>query len=359
MNINELKEVIIDTVKYEFTDYNRRKIVKKIIESKIGTYSPKKDKSSINLLKLDTIEKINNSLNFSDKVIKLIDEVEFEKSYKYSILVKVNSIMIEGIKDIYTNIDDDYYLSENYDGINHVLIKDFSDKCIIKFHKLIEVIDKEQLIKRNVRYPIVIIYYKNYNMMEIKFDKLSYKSDYNFYKITMEARMAKLINDLRLEWEYFSLEKVIKDIGENHEDLAKVIIWSFEAARSKGLTLKVGEDGIMPFIGEIELIIKALKGKYQSAEVSKALKEISDYLDTTKEFANEKFRIISWEKGYNPRKRIIEDLGEHELNMKINFEYKENRFDLIQVYDNEINDMERWYYVIESIFRIAKGIGEL
>lgn len=360
MNINTLKENLMNTIKYDFTGNNKQKIMNMIIDEKIGTYHPKKDPNSINLVNMEINEKIELCLNSNNKVIDFINKLEFSKGYRYSILLKYSNIDFSKFDTLYTNINGDYYNNYNNDfDSDEVLIKENTDMYLIKFHKFIKIIDKKNVQEKTIRYPIVIAIYKNINVLEIKFDKLSHDGDSNFYKLTMDARISRLVTDLNLIWEPFSLEETIKELDTTYSDLAKVIIWSFEAAQSKGLTLKVGEDGIMPFIGEIELLINSIRESYDNDEVNNALDEVLDYIDRTKKFANEKFRIISWKKRYNSNKNKFEDLDDNELNMKINFEYKESMHDLINIYEIEINDMERCNYVIKSICEIARRIGEL
>ena len=52
MNINTLKENLMNTIKYDFTGNNKQKIMNMIIDEKIGTYHPKKDPNSINLVNM-------------------------------------------------------------------------------------------------------------------------------------------------------------------------------------------------------------------------------------------------------------------------------------------------------------------
>ncbi|MBY6789189.1 hypothetical protein HYH43_07025 [Clostridium botulinum] len=361
MDFQVYKQNIINKMILDTPNYLKQKLINEIRECGIGAYS-NKDPEKLDLSHMSKSQKIELCVKNNNKTLQLIDFLELNKGYKYTILFKYNNLdfnkFVNKLNSNATNINSNYY--KNYS--NEVKETDCmfyeTDKCVfVKFHKMIDIIDKKKIKKEYIRYPIVFIFYKDINIFECRFDRLSYKTDYSFYKLTMNTRLSELVPMGNFDYNFLNLESIIKDMVENKKEFIKEIIWSFEAAKSKGLTLKAGEDGIMPFIGELEIMLIKLKKENESnKEVLKCLRNIEDYLETTKRFANEKFRILSLIKFENNKKI---EYFKNSIDFKILFGYSGNTFDLLNIYDNEINDMERIDYVIKFIGKVGKDLGEL
>ncbi len=362
MNLLEYKKIIKDTVYMQMPNYLKQKLINEIKHNNVGKYGNKDVDGVVKLTGMaDHNERINTCIDKNNLTIKLFDLLEIRKGYKYSILYKYHNINFEDLKNKISseaiNIDSEYYNDYEKQNINANNIQYYEDEdhFFIKCHKIIYEIDKKNISKKYLRYPILFVFHKNINLFEVRFDRLAYDADYSFYFNTMNARLLQLKGIFNFEYEYFDIETTIREIVENYREYVKEIIWSFETAKSKGLTLRVGEDGIMPFIGELEPLIKALRNKYNNDNnVEECLKQIEEYIEQTKRFANEKFRILSWLK----LKGSGENL-EKSIDSKIIFNYYKKGFALLNIYDNEINDMERIDYVIRFIGEVAKDIGEL
>lgn len=356
MTAQIFKDTLLNKMMVDSPKYLRQKLINSIVDEKIGCYGKEKD-GMVSLTTKPVDQKIEECLNFNNKTIQLIDLLEIKKGYKYTILCTYESIDIEKLQEVAININSDYY--NEYADIDQEQILFMEDDLhvYLKFHKYIDITIPSELVRKKVRYPILFVFHKGCNLFEIRFDKLSYNKDYDFYKITMDVRLNWVKSILGVEYEYFNLEKTIKYIVENEKDTVKELIWSFETARSKGLTLKVGEDGVMPFVGDLENLLNSLAEQYsEETAASECLKVIKDYLSETKRFANEKFRLLSWVK-----KEVSGQIDEldNPIDLKIIFNYSERMADLVNIYDNEINDMERIDYVIRFIGKIAEDIGEL
>lgn len=362
MNLLGYKKIIKDTVYMEMPNYLKQKLINEIKGNNVGKYGNKEVDGVVKLTGMaDHNERINACIDKNNLTIKLFDLLEIRRGYRYSILYKYYNINFDELKDKISseaiNIDSEYYNDYEKQNINANNIQYHEDEehFFIKCHKIIYEIDKKTIEKKHLRYPILFVFHKNINLFEVRFDRLSYDADYSFYHTTMNARLLQLKGIFNFEYEYFDIETTIREIVENYRDYVKEIIWSFETAKSKGLTLRVGEDGIMPFIGDLEPLVKSLRNKYnKDNNVEECLNEIEDYIEQTKRFANEKFRILSWLK--------LKSNGEaldKSIDLKIIFNYYKKGFALLNVYDNEINDMERIDHVIRFIGEVAKDIGEL
>ena len=362
MDLKEYKQIIKDTVFLDFPNHLKQKLINDIKSNNVGKYGTKEHEGVVLLTGMaDHNERINTCLDKNNLTLKLFDLLEIKKGYRYSIVYKFDNINFDELRDklmeVATNLDSEYY--NNYsNSINNEEFQylENDDYFFIKFHKYLNELDKKNVSMKCLRYPIVFVFHKNINLFEVRFDRLSFNSDYSFHYRTIEARLAQLQSIYEFKYEYFDMENTIREIVNNHKAFVEKIIWSFETAKSKGLTLRVGEDGVMPFLGDLEALVNDLRKKYNGDDVTECLNEIEKYMNQTKQFANEKFRILSWLKYIEKGNTIT---LEKTIDLKIIFNYNKNEYALLNIYDNEINDMERINHVIKFIGKIAKDIGEL
>ena len=362
MNLEKYKQIIKDTVYLDFPNYLKQKLINYIKDNKVGKYGTKECEGIVLLTGLkDHNERINLCLDRNNLTLKLFDLLEVKKGYRYSIVYKYNDIdfceLQKEINKVATNINSEYYnnYGDNIDG-DEIQYLENNDYLFIKFHKYLNELDKKSVSKKYLRCPILFVFHKNINLFEVRFDRLAFDGDYSFYYRTIEARLAQLQSIYKFQYEYFDMENTIREIVNNHKAFVKEIIWSFETAKSKGLTLRVGEDGIMPFLGDLEALVKELRKKYNGNDVVECLNERESYMNKTKRFANEKFRILSWVKYIENGNTISLDKT---IDLKIIFNYNNKKHSLLNIYDIEINDMERINHVVKFIGKIAKDIGEL
>ena len=359
MKYTDYENNIINKICLDSPGYIKQKLINNIRKEKIGEYNSK-DSNIVNLSGLTKEEKIIKCIRKNKKTIQLFDKIEIEKGYRYSILFYCSNInyndFVEKLRKNAIDINSEYYneqQKQNEIDDSKLAFYDTEKRLFIKAYKSIEIINKRQLRREYVRYPILFVFHKEMNIFECRFDRLSFNNNNDFYKTTMDARLYQIKGIQQFNCSYVDLETIIKQIVENKKEFIREIIWSFESAKSKGLTLKVGEDGVLPFIGDLEIILANLKQSYnKNSDVLECLAEIDDYIDKTKRFANERFRILSLVKNESSE-------FEKSIDFKILFEYSNNAFDLINIYDNEINDMERINYVVEFIGKSANKNGKM
>ncbi|MBP2032585.1 hypothetical protein J2Z42_001257 [Clostridium algifaecis] len=295
--MKNFKQLLVDTIMFDKPKYLRQYLINSIVNNNIGTYH-KNSGSIVSLCGKTMEEKIAECFYKKSKTIQLFDLMEIKKGYRYSILYKYTKNVSFDLDKIATNVMGEYYSKyvddEDVDVDKQILYLQDEGHLYIKFHKIISVLDRKNLVKKYCRYPILLIFHKKVNLLEVRFDKLGLDNNYDFYKITMEPRIFEIKSAFNIQCEPFDTEKTIKYIVDNEKESVRQLIWSFETAKSKGLTLKSGIDGIMPFIGDLEIMIKDFKNRYSDddGKVIECLDELSAYLDKTKKFANEKFRIL-------------------------------------------------------------------
>lgn len=92
--------------------------------------------------------------------------------------------------------------------------------------------------------------------MEHRFDILRFKTDERFYETTFKPNLDKFLDDFGVLVKEFRLTSIIDDIVENRSNEVHEIS-KYMGLRGNSLAkLKVGNTLVMPFIGDLEIIMK-------------------------------------------------------------------------------------------------------
>jgi len=92
--------------------------------------------------------------------------------------------------------------------------------------------------------------------LEHRFDILRFKTDECFYETTFKPNLDKFLDDFGVLVKEFRLTSIIDDIVENRSNEVHEIS-KYMGLRGNSLAkLKVGNTLVMPFIGDLEIIMK-------------------------------------------------------------------------------------------------------
>ncbi|ABG84104.1 hypothetical protein ACRTAL_000002 [Clostridium perfringens] len=327
----------------------KQKVINEVVKKGIATYKYKTEPDLIQLYKKTIEEKISECLEKDQSTIKIIDLIEMKKGYKHSILYDYKNLDTNLAKKKCIDIETEYYKNV---GITlselETLCYETENEFFIKFHNEIDILEKVDLPKWfKVRYPILFVFHKKFNILEVKFDKISTDKERKYYKIAISKCFKWLEENLKCKCSYLNLDKYIRNLLEDPNGIVKEIVWTGELAKSQGITLKAGEDMSMPFFQQLEKEIISWKEKYAHKEDAlDCLKDIEDYLNKTKKFANDKLRTLRFVK--YKENNILKTLEKY-IELKITYNYSGTSADLIDVIESEVNDLERMNYVIELI----------
>lgn len=345
-------ELIEKTLKYDKPKFFKQRVINEIVENNIGTYSSKKKPDLIQLTKKTMDDKISECFMKDSLTIKILDLLEISKGYRYSVIFEYEELNKDSIKNKCININSDYYkeIGNSIDETTYLYLED-DEHIFIKFHRNISILDKSDMPQwHSVRDPILVVFHKNINIFEIRFDRINTELEKSYYNAAIKSCLSWLGNNIGIEYSYINLDEIIRYIDEHYPDVVTELIWAGELAKSQGITLKAGEDMIMPFFGTLKVKIQEWRKTYaEKVEALECLDELESYLDKTKKYANEQFRTLRWIK--------YEENGKYftlkePIDLKITFNYSGTMLDLINIYDNELNDMERIDYVTKFIGKI-------
>lgn len=346
-------KLIREMIKYDAPKYLKQRIINQIINNGIGTYSTKAEPELIQLKKKAMEEKILNCLEKEKSTIKIIDLIEISKGYKYLGVFDYTKFDIEKLKSNSKSIESNYYQSiETENEELQTLYLDDGDSVYIKFHHKIKILIKDPMPHYiDIRYPFLFVLHKKIRILEVRFDKINTEGYKNHYKFCLDKGLNWLTEKCGLEYKYINLDEIIRQILET-DNIATDLIWAGELKNSQGITIKAGTN-METFFDDLRKIIQQQKDKYiQNKDIKDCLDKISGFLDTTLDLANDKFRLIQWNKYL--KNGDYYDLKEN-LEFKVTYNYGGRMLDIINIYDAENNDMERIEYVTKIIGEFRKN----
>lgn len=327
----------------------KQTIINAVVQNGIATYKYKKEPDLIQLQKKTMESKIVECLENDLLTIKVIDLIEINKGYKHAILYDYENLDINLVKEHCIDINTEYY-KEVGSGISELdtVCYDTENEFFIKFHKEIDILEKGDSPRWfKVRYPILFVFHKKFNILEVKFDKISIEKERKYYKIAISNCLSWLFEKLNLKCKYLDLDFYIREIIDDPNEIVKELVWTGELAKSQGITLKAGEDMSMPFFQQLGQKIEQWKEEYKDKEDAlDCLEKVQNYLDKTKEFADDKLRTLRFFK--YKENGVLKKLDKH-IDLKITYNYSGTMADLIDVIESEVNSLERMNYVIEFI----------
>lgn len=346
------KKLILDTI-INSPVYIQQRVINKLVENGVGTYKKKSEPNLLQFTKKSNVEKIKESLENNNITLKVFDLTEISKGYKNSIFYRYSNMDMNRIYQKYTDINSSYYNECNC--LDTLYLED-ENHIYIKFHRNIICPEKGDTHRWvDIRYPTLFVIHKDIHILEVRFDRTNLETEKSKmpFKEILDDYKKKIEEDLQISICNINLDKIIrKAVDLYNGDVINELIWSGELTKSKGITLKAGQDMVLPFWGELNIEIENLRNKYKANDIAiRCLCELQDYIDSEKKYANERFRCIRCLKKLENGKYI--KMKEY-IDIKIIFNYYETITDLITMYDIEKNDMERMDYVIRFIDEVDK-----
>ncbi|QWG86419.1 hypothetical protein [Bacillus mycoides] len=352
------KEVLIQTVCETYPKYYRQKIIKQLEKENLVYFSEelfKKD-GAVDLFGVEEPDQLTTCIKNSDIIAKKIEEMEFVNSYKSSVIFSVNEIPEQAVDQLISRGLVKNFYDESFD--NDVLFKDLSSEIvptkydaieqvvIFKFSRLLTgYLPVEINNKREIKYPILAIFYKDLNILEIRLEKAKgflKNSDEYFY-----AKQVELIKDwfeenLGCEIEAVNLSPVVDYISRSEGEEVYVSAQAMNLKSKKKAVLDTGDndEDILPLLGELKELIKANQELFNKNTEIKELLE--NFILETEETSDLPWISLTWKN----------ESKSNATKVKFNFNYMNKDYSLLQYYFNNKTGMERMNnvtrYLIEN-----------
>jgi len=290
---------------------------------------------------------ILEAVSTNDKAIELYEKEQFFDCYKYSAIFSFNNLeqiirTIENIPDC--KFSNDIVIYDTLKNPKKILI---DDKIAIKFNKKYTAVHPQTREEMFLDYPILIIIHKKEKIVEIRLNSIS---DFFIEKRT-QLVYAEIIKELieymeknwKIEVQPLEIGFIRGEIKENQN--IKIIEQSMNMSEGSKAQLSVGnsKNYVLPFIGEMKEMIEHESVFKKNPEVKEILENFIKRKEELTDYPWIKIEIIGNTKSQN-------------INEKLNFNYMNQGYCLIQHYHNPtVEGMERMNDVIKHI---NKYIGE-
>lgn len=358
MNKSQYEERLDNTINHYLSEYNLQKIINILRENNIAAYKNNsednenfaEDGTVIIESKKTKYERIAKCLDLKKETYYEIEKYMINKSYRYSIYFKCENFNIDNIStnNEFININE---FKKYSDGLNIDYLKtrymENEEQIFFAFYKIISYYVQDIDRSMPVLYPSLWIYHKKLGILEHRFDYLGFRHDDNFYKITFEAQLYSLKLNFRIICDEFRTTDIIKYIASSKKNEVHELSQYVGLKGNSSAKLKVGENMIMPFIGDIELLLEEHEELFNSNKETKKIKEIFNiYIKTTKKNANYKSILLSWD---SQEEKAF-------LNINVMFSYKNNNYDVFNFLHPQKNDMEMMNYAIQYICQVKDSM---
>lgn len=285
---------------------------------------------------------INNNNN---KAIENYEKYQYTKSYKYSVLFKTTtpSLIKEMLEKIPTYVYEDE-TTKLFDNLAKPQKIEYDEYTIINFNKKYEAVHPQTTKELLLQYPIVIIIYKNTNIIEFRFDTIKHLFIENngqlFYVNLIDEIMNYFYEKHHLELEPLNLEFMRECSTSDKNIILLSQYMNFKTGSKAQLTVGNNEEYILPLIGELKNIMKELK-----TELDNNIK-IKDALE---QFIYEKEETTDYP-WIEVLFKDLEGVKTRDNHVKFIFNYMNKNYCLINYYYNEmLVGMERMNYVTNYI----------
>ncbi|WP_143318431.1 hypothetical protein [Clostridium sp. HBUAS56017] len=349
MNKEEYKKIVGNTLEYHLSGHNLQHIINSLKKSGIATYNDSAEKGVIIEASDSKWDRVKKCLEKDESTIYEIEKMYIDKSYRYSIFFQCDKFDLNDKLSKYINIKS--FKVDKLQEIGDFLLPRYfenEEMIVFIFYKVINPYIAKIDKSKHVLYNTLWIYHKELNILEHRFDILGFKSNDEFYHTTFNAQLDILIQDFRIKAEEFRTSTLIEYIVDNKKREVHEISKYMGLKGNSSAKLKVGNNLVMPFIGDLELIMSKYDELLEKTSDTKRIKEIlQKYIVETKENANYKSRLLAWY-NYNEDKYF--------LNVNIIFSYRNKKYDLFNFLEPKKNSMELMNYAIQYICGIRGDI---
>lgn len=247
-------------------------------------------------------ELVSNALYYcieqNNDVIKIIEDLEFNQDYKYSILYTIEGLDIKNISKAIKNQDIiDYNSIEGFESLYPIIMKPSYreiDGCIyLKFNITISLTDNVEKQDLKKRYPLLLIIYPKDNIVEIRFDSLQsiFQQSSIHFPLEVAAWGRRFLN---VKLEPLDMDEISYHIINSGDEKEIGVIGQFMKLTSGGTAaIDVGKstEMVLPFLGELDNIMIQYEKEFNDAPVLK--KVFEDFILEKKEGSEiPKFKIL-------------------------------------------------------------------
>jgi len=310
------------------------------------------DMEAQNITGLELSEQIKKCITGNNKAVRIFEKWEFTKDYKYSIICKTDDydVFASKVKNdsrVKADENESAYMSDvrNVPVIfKPPIIFEMDDFLILKYNLKFEALHPQTEEELLIKYPLIIVLHKNEKLIEFRFDDLKRIFYYDtISKDKLYLHLTNIIsdnlkNDYKIDISPLDLDFIKTKAKDSNE--VKLIANYMKTSIGGNAILEVGnnKEYILPFIGELNLLMREKKEEFNKAPVIKELLE--QFIYEKEEMSDYPWIVVLWEAEKKTRN----------ITVKFIFNYMNSGFCLMQhYYNNVLVGMERMNHVVRFI----------
>ena len=332
-----------------YSTKSKQHILKLFIEKDIAS----KDDNINGQLNTDGNECINVSgmnldsailycLEHKEEAVKIVENWEFIKDYKYSVLFTSDEFdsIVEQIREtkVLESLEQEYI----FDSLKQPLYYEDEKRCYLKFnlaYAAVHPVTREEML---LKYPILIVFHTESKIIEFRYDVLKkvfvLDQEQNSYIYMIDSLKNIIQNTYFCTLYGLDLNYMI-NVAKNNDDV-KLIAQYMKINTGQYAQLEVGnnQEYILPFIGELKNILLDYQDELEKVP---ALKDTLDqFMFEKEEMSDHPWIELLWDN----------DIKTRSIHVKFIFNYMNKDYGLIQhYYNNVLVGMERMNYVVDYI----------
>lgn len=256
---------------------------------------------------MELLEQIKKCIYDSKESVEIFEDWEFVKNYKYSVIYTIENnfeVLLANINNNSNTIrkekvsDESRYMSnfEKLEFLNPIIREDKDKKLLfLKYNLKFEATHPQTEAEMYVKYPFLVITHQNENLIEFRFDNLNQVFFFGNKKFYLE-----LVNNVARHFNMtFNVGIIPLDLNfmitksKNHENV-KLIAEYIKTSDGGHAQLEVGnnEKYILPFIGELSLLMQENKTEFDKSPFIKELLE--QFIVEKEEASDYPWIIVLW-----------------------------------------------------------------
>lgn len=350
--------LVLETINETYPKYQQQRVIKSLVSNCFlsekhdllsnanisVTVTEKNDTEPIELQKINKVIKENN------RAIQVIEDLEYEHSFKYSTLFEISEFPSEAIDELiskglileYGNEDFSHDHCSFFDELDKIkpTYKKFDSIVTLKFNRKVTGYSPANGEKKETKYPILVLFFKEENIIEIRFDTIKgyfKKGDDYFYIRQIETVVEWLEKNLLIELAPLNLAPIVDYISNKDTGEVDVAAQAMNLITGSKVVLDTGVDDvvILPLLGELKLFINENEELFKSnKETMEIYEKLTNFIFETEETSNLPWISLRWRH---------ETKSKH-IKVKFSFNFKGQDYDVLQYYSNNA-EMERMNYV--------------
>lgn len=320
-----------------------------------------KDKRKVMQISLDGVglknvadfslnDQVLECLDGNKNAIKLFENWEFVKDYKYSIMLETDDfdMLINKVEAIKQMNEQDMCFKYEGTFINPVFFDDKEYKYL-KFNLLYSSYDIDEHKELLLKYPFLVVFNMRYQFIEFRFDTiksmyLNNRHDNYIYRNFINNMIRYFDESLGIKLYPMDLSFFRGITKEERTDL-KLVAQSMRLRSGGQAQLEVGnnEEYLLPFIDELKSLMHDFGDELNNLPDFK--RALNDYISEMIEMSDYPWIELVW----------VNDITTKNNRVKFTFNYMGENYTLMQhMYSQALLGMERMNHVTEYIIENRK-----